>query len=91
MSTGAQISHVNLEAMFAAEDKLDNYLRIQLSVNEKGEPGGITNDDIISALNVLDNSTDAALAVYEEVGNMLASVYKHDIERFVKTMLERVQ
>jgi hypothetical protein len=91
MSTGAQISHVNLEAMFAAQGQLDHYLRIQLSVNEKGEPGGITDEDVISSLSVLDDSTDAALAVYEEVGNMLASVYKHDIERFVEEMLRRVQ
>lgn len=87
MSTGAQISHVNLETLFATEKQLDHYLRIQLSANMRGEPGGITNSTVIDALSVLDNSSDEAIDVYERIGKMLAEVYEHDMKEFVEEML----
>jgi hypothetical protein len=88
MSSSSQLSHVNMDALFASRDAWENYLRIQLSVNEHGSPGFIKNKTIVEALSALDNASPDALEVYKEAGEYLAAVYRPLIKTFVKRMLD---
>jgi hypothetical protein len=92
MSSNSQLSHVNMEALFASRDAWENYLRIQLSVNEAvnelGSPGFVKNKTVVEALKSMDNSSPEVLQVYKEAGKFLAEVYRPLIKKFVTRMLD---
>jgi hypothetical protein len=92
MSSNSQLSHAHTEALFAAGDAWENYLRIQLSVNKparnEASPGEINNKIYMDKLGNMDDATPEALGVYEAIGRYLAFVYRPLIKKFVQQMLE---
>jgi patatin-like phospholipase/acyl hydrolase len=92
MSSSSQLSHVNMEAIFASRDAWENYLRIQLSINEAFREsravGGINDKAIVQAMKSMDNASPEVLKIYKEAGMYLAEVYRPLIKRFVTRMLQ---
>jgi len=92
MSSNAQLSHANTDALFASQNSWENYLRVQLSVNkparEEPSPGGINNKTLFDKLSRMDDTSPEALKVYKEAGEYLAEVYRPLIKKFVQRMLK---
>jgi hypothetical protein len=93
MSSNSQLSHANMDALFASRNAWKNYLRIQLSINDavgkRRSPGFIQNKAIVDALSAMDDASEKALEVYKDAGEYLAKVYEPLIKRFVQRMLEK--